>query len=216
MKLDSINLDALKRPFVLITVGALILVAVLWWFLWMTPEASKLNTVDAQQTQLQSQLNTLNLTLQLDRKQAAKVKKYAGYLAMFAAAVPPIPEAPQLTTELATLANVTNVHLVSLSDDTTVPGTPLSTIPLTMSIRGPRQNCIAFLQGIYNDKLIARLITVTAFTPTPVSAGAGGANVLRASLAPYTASITGTAYYDPNIDPSASTAASTTTTTAVG
>ena len=54
MKLDSINLSALKRPFVLVTVGGLILVAALWWLLWMTPEASKLTTIQAQQTQLQS------------------------------------------------------------------------------------------------------------------------------------------------------------------
>ncbi len=214
MKLDSINLNALKRPFVLVTVGALILVAALWWLLWMTPEANKLTTVQAQQTQLKSQLDTLNLTLQLDKRQAAKVKQYAGYLSMFAAAVPPIPEAPQLTTELANLANVTSVRLTSLSDDTTVPGAPLSTIPITMSVQGPRQNVMAFLQGIYNQSLIARLITVSAFTPTPSGANAS-ANVLKPSLAQYTASITATAYYDPSIDPSASTTA-TTTTSAVG
>ncbi len=218
MKLDSINLNALKRPFVLLTVGALILVAALWWLLWMAPEASKLTTVQAQETQLQSQLNTLNITLQLDKRQAAKVKLYAGYLAMFAAAVPPIPEAPQLTTELANLANVTNVRLTSLSDDTTVPGSPLSTIPITMNVQGPRQNVMAFLQGIYNQSLIARLITVSAFTPTPTGGGSGSSspNVLRPSLAPYTASITATAYYDPNIDPSAATTAATTATSAVG
>ncbi|MHB1510455.1 MAG: type 4a pilus biogenesis protein PilO [Acidimicrobiales bacterium] len=215
MNLDSINLSALKRPFVLVTVGALILVAALWWLVWMTPEANKLTTVQAQQTQLQSQLDTLNLTLQLDKKQAAKVNQYAGYLSMFAAAVPPIPEAPQLTTQLANLANVTNVHLTSLSDDTTVPGSPLSTIPITMSVQGPRQSVMAFLQGIYNQHLIARLITVSAFTPTPSGASAS-ANVLKPSLAQYTASITATAYYDPSIDPSASTTATTTTTSAVG
>lgn len=216
MNLPSVNLNAFKRPVVLITVGAVVLVAVLWWLLWMSPEANKLSTVNAQQSQLQSELSTLNFQLQQAERQSAKVKQYAGYLSMFAAAVPPIPEAPQLTTELASLANATSVHLTSLSDDTTVAGTPLGTIPLTMNIEGPRQDCIAFLQGIYNPKLIARLITVDSFVPAPVTSPPGGANVLKPSLAAYTATITATAYYDAAIDPTAPSGLSTSTTAAAG
>ncbi len=207
------NLNSLKRPVVLITVGAVVLLAVLWWLLWMSPEGNKLNTVNAQQVQLQNQLTSLNLQLRQAETQAAKAQQYAGYLSMFASAVPPIPEAPQLTTELANLANTTDVKLVSLSDDTTVAGTPLSTIPLTMNIEGGRQNCIAFLQGIYNQSLITRLITISSFTPTPTG-NAGTVDVLKPSSALYTVAIAGTAYYDPEIDPLASTSASTTTTTA--
>jgi Tfp pilus assembly protein PilO len=211
------NVNALKRPAVLITVAVVVVLAVIWWFVWMSPEGTKLNTVNSQNSQLQTQLTTLNIELQQAQKQAAKVQQYAGYLSMFAAAVPPIPEAPQLTTELADLANTTNVHLVSLSDDTTVVGTPLSTIPLSMDIEGPRQNCIAFLQGIYNPTLITRLITISAFNPAPVSAGSGGVDVLKPSSAAYTVTISGTAYFDPEIDPLAANAtSSTTTTTAAG
>ncbi len=215
MKLQSLNANALKRPIVLITVGAVLVLAVLWWLLWMSPEGSKLNTVNAQQAQLQSRLSILNQTLQRDEAQAPKASQYATYLSMFAAAVPPLPEAPQLTTELANLANATNVHLVSLSDDTTVAGTPLGTIPLTMSIQGPRQDCIAFLQGIYNPKMITRLITVSSFTPTP-SSGSGGVNILKPSNALFTAAITGSAYYDPQIDPSLGSTSTTTTTAVAG
>jgi Tfp pilus assembly protein PilO len=214
VKLESMNLSALKRPIVLITVGSVVLLAALWWLLWMSPEGSKLNTVLAEKSSLTTTLAGLNQTLAADKAQAPKVSQYAGYLSMFASDVPPLPEAPQLTTELANLANTTNVHLITLSDDTTVPGTPLGTIPLTMSIEGPRQNVIAFLQGIYNPKLISRLITITGFTPTP--AAGNQVNVLKRSNAPYTAAITGAAYYDPEIDPGSATSTTATTTTATG
>lgn len=214
MKLDSLNLNALKRPLVLITVGVVILVAVLWWVLWMSPQGNKLSTENAEESNLTGQLQTLNATLQRDQAQAAKVQLYAGYLAMFASAVPPVPEAPQLTTELADLADATNVKLITLTDDTTVTGTPVSTIPLTMQIQGPRQDCLAFLAGIYNPKMITRLITINSFTPTPLNAGPGGANVLKPSDAVYTANISGNAYFDPTIDPSAASGTVTTTTTA--
>ena len=216
MNLQSMNLNALKRPTVIITVVVVLVLAALWWFLWMAPEANKLSTVNNQQAQLQSQLNTLNQTLQIDKAQAPKISQYASYLSMFAAAVPPLPEAPQLTTQLADLANATSVHLVTLSDDTTVVGTPIDTIPLTMTIQGPRQNCIAFLQGIYDPKMIIRLITITSFTPTPLSAGANGVNILKPYKSTYTAAISGTAYYYPEIDPSASDGTSATTTTVSG
>lgn|GEM_PF-1176850 len=210
MNLQSMNLNALKRPTVIIPVVVVLVLAALWWFLWMSPEASKLSTVNAQQSQLESQLSTLNLTLQTDKAQAPKISEYAGYLSMFAAAVPPLPEAPQLTTELADLANATSVHLVTLSDNTTVVGTPVDTIPLTMTIQGPRQNCIAFLNGIYNPKMIARLVTITSFTPSPVSAGAAGVNVLKPSGATYSVAMSGLAYYFPEIDPSAGSVTTTT------
>lgn len=212
MKLQSINLNSFKRPVVLITIAAVILVAALWWFLWMQPEGNKLSTAQTQEAQYSNTLNTLRDELIVDRNQAAKVKQYAGYLAMFAAAVPPIPEAPQLTTELADLANTTNVKLTSLSDDTTLTGTPLSTIPLSMDVLGGRQACIAFLQGLYNSSLMPRLITVDSITPSPVRAG--NIDVLTPSSSQYNLAISATAYFDPSIYPSApASAASTTTTT---
>jgi Tfp pilus assembly protein PilO len=211
MKLQSINLNSFKRPAVLITIAAVILVAALWWFLWMQPEGNKLSTAQTQETQYSTTLNTLKDELIVDRNQAAKVKQYAGYLTMFSAAVPPIPEAPQLTTELANLADTTNVKLTSLSDDTTLTGTPLSTIPLSMDVQGGRQACIAFLQGLYNSNLMPRLITVDSITPSPVRAG--NVDVLTPSNAQYNLSISATAYFDPSIYPSAPASATSTTTT---
>jgi hypothetical protein len=59
--------------------------------------------------------------------------------------------------------------------------------------------------------MITRLITVSGFTPAPL---ASGGDILKPSNAQFSASIIGTAYYDPEIDPSASTSTTATTTTA--
>jgi Tfp pilus assembly protein PilO len=215
MKLQSLNLNALKRPIVLITVAVVVLLAALWWLLWMSPEGNKLTTVNSQVGTLNSQLTTLNQTLAQDKALTAKVQVYAGYLGMFAAAVPPLPEAPQLTSQLANLANATDVKLTTLSDDTSTPGlgTPLGEIPLSMNIQGSRQNCLAFLSGIYNSAMMPRLITISAFTPSPLVAPPGGVNVLQPSGATWTATISGIAYFDAEINPSATSSATTTSTT---
>jgi hypothetical protein len=83
-----------------------------------------------------------------------------------------------------------------------------------MQIQGPRQDCLAFLAGIYNPNLITRLITINSFTPTPLNGRPGGVNVLKPSDALYTATIAGNAYYDPEINPSATNGTVTTTTAA--
>ena len=138
MKLQSLNINALKRPVVLITVAAVVIAAALWWVEWMSPEGNKLSTENSELSTLNGQLTTLKVNLAVAKSQEAKVAVYAGYLSMFEAAVPPLPEQGQLTTELSNLANATKVNLLTLSDDSSVIGTPLGTIPLSMEVQGLR------------------------------------------------------------------------------
>jgi Tfp pilus assembly protein PilO len=213
MKFESLNINALKRPVVLITVAAVVIAAALWWVEWMSPEGNKLSTENSELATLNGQLATLKVNLAVAKSQEAKVAVYAGYLSMFEAAVPPLPEQGALTTELSNLANATKVNLLTLSDDTSVVGTPLGTIPLTMEVQGSRQNIVAFLTDIYNPTMLARLVTVTGFTPSAVNATASGVNILQKSNTLFNASITGLAYFDAAINPSGAQASSVTTTT---
>jgi Tfp pilus assembly protein PilO len=204
--LKSIRLDWLKRPVTLIAAGSVIVLAMLWWFMWMSPQTAKLATVNDQISTLSTQDNALVATLATDKQYSAKVGLYAGYLKMFATAVPEEPEAGALTTDLATLADSISpsLHITSLTDDSSAPGVApslLSTVPITLELNGPRQDCFAFLDDLYNQNKIARLITVTDFTPTPLTGL--GSNILKTSTRLYSFSITGDAYYDPAINPGA-------------
>ena len=212
MNLQSTKFDAVKRPVTLITAGSVLLLALLWWFLWMAPQGNKLTTVNSQNATLSTQLSTLQQTLTVDRAQSAKVNLYAGYLKMFATAVPEVPDAGGLTTELSTLADSisSNLTITTLTDDSTVPGTPLGMVPLSIELNGPRSDCFTFLDDLYNPKKISRLITISSFVPTPVT-GASGSSVLKPSNQLYNVAIAGDAYYDGEIDPGLPGSVTTTT-----
>lgn len=212
MNLQSTKFDAVKRPVTLITVGSVLLLALLWWFLWMSPQGSKLTTVNTQNAALSTQLATLQNTLKIDKTQSAKVNLYAGYLKMFATAVPEVPDAGGLTTALSTLADSISPNLIitTLTDDSTVPGTPLGMVPLSIEITGPRSDCFTFLADLYNPKKISRLITVATFVPTPVTGGSTS-SVLKPSNTIYNVAIAGDAYYDAEIDPGLPGTVTTTT-----
>jgi Tfp pilus assembly protein PilO len=202
VNLQSTKFDAVKRPVTLITAGSVLLLALLWWFLWMSPQGNKLTTVTNQNATLSTQLQTLHKTLETDIHQSAKVNLYAGYLKMFSTAVPEVPDAGGLTTELSTLADsiAPSLIITTLTDDSTVPGTPLGLVPLSLDLTGPRQDCFTFLADLYNPKKIARLITISSFVPTPASGGSTS-QVLKPSNQMYNVAIVGDAYYDADIDP---------------
>jgi Tfp pilus assembly protein PilO len=202
MNLKSMNFDLIKRPVTLITVGSVVVLALLWWVVWMSPQGSKLSTVNSQISTLTIQYNTLEATLTTDKQQSAKVDLYAGYLKMFSIAVPEVPDAGGLTTALATLADSISpaLHITSITDDTMVVGTPLSMVPLSLQLTGPRQDCFAFLNDLYNPLKMPRLITVTSFEPQPANS-ASPEDILKTSSQMYTVSLVGSAYFDAAIDP---------------
>jgi Tfp pilus assembly protein PilO len=205
MDVKAIRLDWLKRPTTLIAAGGVIVLAMLWWFMWMSPQSAKLTTVNTQVSTLQTQEQGFMATLAADKQYSAKVGLYAGYLNMFSTAVPEVPDAGGLTTELATLADSISpdLHITTITDDISNPsvGPGLGTIPLQLSLTGPRQDCFTFLDDLYNQNKITRLITVSSFTPTPVNGA--GSNILKGSTRPYNFTIIGDAYYDPTINPGA-------------
>jgi Tfp pilus assembly protein PilO len=215
MNLKMPNFDAVKRPVTLISIASVLLLALLWWFLWMSPQGAKLSTVNTQIQTLTNQDQILQATLATDRQQSAKVNLYAGYLKMFSAAVPEVPDAGGLTTALATLADSISpaLHITSITDDGAVAGTPLGTVPLSLQLTGPRQDCFAFLNDLYNPAKMARLITISSFEPAP-SSTATPEDILKPSMQIYNVSLVGTAYFDADIDPGLPGAAAPATTLA--
>lgn len=201
-RVSPLKLDALKRPAVLISALSLLIVLAAWWFGWMKPEGAKLASVNAQIQTKTTELHALEVTLAASQHDAAIVKLDGSYLQRFTKAVPPTPDAQVLTTEIFRLAKQTvgGQNLTALTDDTTVAppaGQVLSEIPISIAIQGSHKECMTFLDGLYQ---LTRLITVSAVTPTPrASSGSSPQNVLVIGSAPYSMSISATAYFSPSI-----------------
>ncbi len=202
-RLASINTDALRRPRLLAALGALVLLAGIWYFAWWSPEGHKLASVQAQQLTAQQRVDQLQTSLNVLEHENSVVQRYRNFLTFFGSEVPVQPEQGQLVYQLGKLETADNVQLTSIDVSTTVPaatGSALSTIPVTMSVSGPHANVMKFLSDLYQ---LPRLITLQSVAPAP-SQGAGASyNVLGHDSVPFNLSITGTAYFSGSVSPSA-------------
>jgi Tfp pilus assembly protein PilO len=193
-RLQSLKLEGLKRPPILISLVAVFVLLLVWWFGWMTPEKAKLSTVNGQQQTLTTQLQTLQLQLQTDQHDSAIVAHDAKYLALFAQAVPSSAVAAPLTTQLYNLSRLTHVTLPNLTDDSTsapAPGATIGSVPISMTVKGSHEACLAFLSGIYK---LPRLITISTIAPSEQSSGPIS-NILADPGAPFVMSISASAYF---------------------
>lgn len=198
----------LRRPVVWITIVATIFVTVVWYFAWMSPQGSKLSNENLQITSLQGHLTALQATLATDKLNEANLTQYTHLLGIFSIAVPPTPEAAQLTTEIAALADSTDVNITSLTipptstSSSSTPGvvSDLSEISIGIDMTCKWSQCLKFVGGIYT---YPRLITIQSFAPTPAgnSNGAGPTiDVINPSKnQEYTIVMNGTAYFSPVI-----------------
>jgi Tfp pilus assembly protein PilO len=206
-RLRSLNLEAIRRPTFLISVGGVILLALLWWFLWMSPQGSKLATIHTQIAGLQQQFKTDETQLALVKQESQIVKQNAAFLTKFSNAVPSSPDQQVLTTQIYNLAKQTGVQLTSFSDNTLTPPAKagLGVVPVQISITGTHKQCLAFLDKLYVGSTLPRLLTVDTFTPTPAAAtgtGAGSAgkpiSIVASDTLPYSFTIAAVAYYYPS------------------
>lgn len=194
-RLDTLNLDVLKRPRVLIAFGVVLVVLLAWYFAWWSPENSKLTAVKTQETSLANQVSSLNAQLVQYREDAKIVSRYRNFLTNFSQAIPVQPDAPQLTTALSALEKTTNVNIATLDDATTVapaPGSTLGTIPLTMTVAGSHAAVLEFVTDLYKMK---RLITVQAANPSATSTANPKYNIFTHDTIPFSVAIDATAYF---------------------
>lgn len=187
----NMNLDVLKRPAVFGTIAGVIVLLVIWWFAFMSPEGSKLSSVKAQDASLQSQIAQLNTTIAGLQAQSRLVPSELPYLAKFTTAIPDLPESGVLTEQLFNLMHSTKTFISSLSDSQTASsGSGYSTIPVVITVTGSHDSIVAFLAGLYS---LPRLVTIqnVAFG----SSASQQSGILSPSKSPgFTATISATAY----------------------
>ena len=191
-RIGSINFDLLKSKVVLIVTGAVIVLLIVWWFAWMTPESNKLTAVRQQVTADQGNVTQLNLELVSLKAEKKLVLSELPYLKEVRAAIPQTEDPPGIVDSLNSLANQTGCDLLSVtpSDTPSASGTAgLSIIGVTFSVTGIHSDVFAFLNGFYKMK---RLMTINSVS---LAAGGTSANILAAGDGQkYTMSITAAAY----------------------
>ena len=62
-RLRSVNFDLLKSKVVLIVTASVLVLLLVWYFAWMSPEGAKLNTVQQQVTTDSAMVQSLNAEL---------------------------------------------------------------------------------------------------------------------------------------------------------
>ena len=191
-RLQGINFDLLKSKVVLITTGIVIVLLIVWWFAWMTPEASKLATVQQQITADNTTATQLNMELILLKAEKKLVLRELPYLKKVTTAIPPAEDPPGIVDSLNTLANKTGCDLLSVTPSN-VPSpssvTGLSLIGVSFSVTGVHKNLFAFLKDFYS---MTRLMTINNVSFAP---GGTTPNILAVGDGqPYSMSVSATAY----------------------
>jgi Tfp pilus assembly protein PilO len=159
-----VNVDLLKRPLVYGTIIGVVVLALIWWFAWMSPEASKLAGVNTQAAQAQAQITQLNATVASLKEQSALLPSEVPYLAHFEIAIPNLPESGILTEQLFQLMRQTGTFISTLSDATVEPSTGFSVIPVSIVMSGSHNGVEQFIKDIYT---MPRLVTIESVTLTP-------------------------------------------------
>jgi Tfp pilus assembly protein PilO len=191
-RLQAINLGLLKSKVVLIVTGIVIVLLLVWWFAWMTPEASKLTTVQQQVAADNTTVTQLNLELIALKAEKKFVLKELPYLKKVTTAIPPTEDPPGIVDSLNTLANKTGCDLLSVTpanfpSPSGVAG--LSVIAVTFSVSGLHKNVFAFLTDFYTMK---RLMTISNVSLAP---GGTAPNILAVNDGQlYSLGVTATAY----------------------
>lgn len=192
-RLGSLNFDLLKSKVVLIVTGSVIVLLLVWWLAWMTPEGSKLSTVQQQVATDKANVSQLNLELATLKAEKKLVLKELPYLKKVTAAIPPTEDPPGIVDEINTLAQKTQCNLqnVTPADTPSASGvTGLSLIPVSFSITGSHKHVFLFLSEFY---ALTRLMTIntvslaaTSSAPNILAVGDGQAYSLAVTADAYT------------------------------
>ena len=187
-----INLDLLKSKVVLFVTLGVIVLLIVWWFAWMSPEANKLASVNQQVANDQTTVTRLGTELAGLKVEKNLVLHELPYLKKVTTAIPPTEDPPGIVDSINTLANQTNCDLLSVTPaDTPSPsGTPgLSVITVSISLSGVHGDVFTFLRNFYKMK---RLMTINSVSLSPSSSNA---NILAGGDGQqYTVTITADAY----------------------
>ncbi len=187
-------MDQIKRyriP-ILTGVGALIL-AIVIFAAWISPEGGKLSALHAQQTQLESQQLHLQTELTTLRAQKAHLASNCQVLSKDLGEIPGTPSVDSFFNQVTALAVASGDPNTPSISVTQAAGAASGADPVavTFTLAGTYGQMTAFLNGL---DTFPRLFTITNITVNGGPVATGGA-VINPATAGYTLSLTGNIYY---------------------
>jgi len=188
-------MEQLKRFRVpaLIGVGTLIMAIVLY-AAWISPEGSHLAKVQAQKTELQAQQTSLQLRIATLRREKTQFGASCQQLTTDLNEIPGTPSVDvflQQVTHLAVTSGDPNTPSIGVTQATGGAKAGVTPIGVSLTLSGTYGQMTSFLQGLDS---FPRLFTVTGITVTGGAVATGG-QAVSASTAGYSLNMSGDIFY---------------------
>lgn len=177
----------------LIGAGTLVL-AVIVYVAWISPEGSHLQGLRSRQTQLQAQETSLQVRIATLKKEKSQLGNDCQELTTDLTEIPGTPSVDsflQQMTALAVSAGDPNTPTISVTQASTGGKAGVTPVTVSMTMDGDYGQMTAFLQGL---DTFPRLFTVTSISVTGGPVATGG-QVVDAATAGYTLTIDGNIFY---------------------
>ncbi len=175
-------------------VGALVLVVIVF-VAWISPEGGKLSSLHAQQTQLDSQQTHLQTELVSLKRAKSHLAANCQTLAKDLGEIPGTPSVDSFfnqVTALAVASGDPNTPSISVTQAATAAASgSANPVAVTFTLTGTYSQMTSFLQGL---DTFPRLFTITTITINGGPVATGGATINPAT-AGYTLDLTGNIYY---------------------
>jgi Tfp pilus assembly protein PilO len=187
-------MDQIKRyriP-ILTGVGAVIL-AIIVFAAWISPEGAKLSSLHAQQTQLESQQTHLQTELTTLKEQKRHLAANCQVLSKDLGEIPGTPSVDSFfnqVTALAVASGDPSTPSISVTQAATA-ASGANPVAVTFTLGGTYGQMTAFLKGL---DTFPRLFTVTNITINGGAVATGGATI-NSATAGYTLNLSGNIYY---------------------
>ena len=188
-------MEQLKRYRIPIIGGvAIVVVTLIVWSAWISPEATKAANLGQQKTTLQSQEQSLQSQLTTLKIEQRNVKANCGQLTRDLTMIPTDPQASQFLQQVTALAQASgdpNTPSYSLGATAAKATAGVSAVSVTLSLTGTFGQMMSFIHGL---STFPRLFTISTIQITggPVITG----NQLAAASAPgYSVTMSGQIYY---------------------
>jgi len=185
------------RSPVLIGVGTLV-VALIVYSAWISPEGSHLARLRTQQTQLQTQEASLQAKIATLRKEKSQLGTDCQVLTQDQTEIPSAPDVDSFLQQITTLAvssgdpNTPSISVTQATNAAAAAG--VTPVTVSFTLQGTYGQMSSFLQGL---DTFPRLFTVTAISVTGGPVATGG-NSVSAATAGYNLTLTGNIFYSPD------------------